>query len=75
MRSIRILSAATLIACSAVSANAGGLAPSAPAAPVHVTIEPAPSAVSPSLLGPIIGGVVILGLLAWVTSDCDPCAK
>ena len=57
MRSIKVLAAATILATTAVTANAGGLAPVIPEAPVVIVDEPAPT-------GSINSGYIVLGLLA-----------
>lgn len=58
MRSLKIIAAAAVLATTAVTANAGGLAPSIPSAPVVIVDAPAPAG------GSINSGYIVLGLLA-----------
>lgn len=57
MRTIKVLAAAAVLATTAATANAGGLAPVIPEAPVVVVDTPAPTS-------SINSGYVVLGLLA-----------
>jgi hypothetical protein len=57
MRLTTTLAAAAVIAVSGVAANAGGLAPVIPQAPVVIVDTPAPA-------GSIKPGYIVLGLLA-----------
>lgn len=57
MRSIKVLAVASVLATTAVTANAGGLAPVIPEAPVVIVDTPAPT-------GSINSGYIVLGLLA-----------
>ncbi|MBB5720444.1 MAG: hypothetical protein ABJO29_09590 [Yoonia sp.] len=57
MRLTTTLAAAAAIAVSGVAANAGGLAPVIPEAPVVIVDTPAPA-------GSINSGYIVLGLLA-----------
>jgi hypothetical protein len=58
MRLTTTLAAAAAIAVSGVAANAGGLAPVIPEAPVVIVDTPAPAG------GSISSGYIVLGLLA-----------
>ena len=59
MRSLKIIAAAAVLATTAATANAGGLAPSVPhAGPVVIVDTPAPTG------GSINSGYIVLGLLA-----------
>jgi hypothetical protein len=59
MRSLKVLAAAAVLASTAVTANAGGLAPVAPQPPVVI-----PQAPAPAPTGSINSGYIVLGLLA-----------
>ena len=74
LRITQTLTLATALTLGAASAQAGGLSPSVPAAPVTVHIEPAPVAET-NILIPILGSALIIGLMALAASDCGPCAK
>jgi len=58
MRTLKVLAAAAVISTTAITANAGGLAPVIPEAPVVVVDAPAPAT------GSINSGFIVLGLLA-----------
>ena len=58
MRSLKVLAAAAVLATTAATANAGGLAPVIPEAPVVIVDTPAPAG------GSINSGYIVLGLLA-----------
>ena len=59
MRTLKVLAAAAVISTTAITANAGGLAPFIPeAAPIEVVPAPAPAT------GSINSGFIVLGLLA-----------
>lgn len=74
MRITQTLTLATALTLGAVSAQAGGLSPAAPAAPVTVHVEPAPVQDS-NILIPILGSALIIGLMALAASDCGPCGN
>ncbi len=57
MRTLKVLAAAAVLSTTAITANAGGLAPVIPEAPVVVVDTPAPA-------GSINSGYIVLGLLA-----------
>ena len=57
MRTFKVLAAAAILSTGAATANAGGLAPVIPEAPVVVIDEPAPTS-------SINSGFIVLGLLA-----------
>jgi len=58
MRSLKIIAAAAVLATTAATANAGGLAPVIADAPVVIVDTPAPAG------GSINSGYIVLGLLA-----------
>jgi hypothetical protein len=59
MRTLKVLAAAAVLATTAVTANAGGLAaPVIPEAPIVIVDAPAPAG------GSISSGYIVLGLLA-----------
>jgi hypothetical protein len=58
MRSLKVLAAAAVLAATAATANAGGLAAPVAEAPVVIVDTPAPST------GSISSGYIVLGLLA-----------
>jgi len=57
MRTLKVLAAAAVLSTAAATANAGGLAPVIPEAPVVIVDTPAPT-------GSINSGYIVLGLLA-----------
>ncbi len=57
MRTLKIVAAAAILSTTAATANAGGLAPVIPEAPVVIVDEPAPT-------GSINSGFIVLGVLA-----------
>jgi hypothetical protein len=62
MRSLKVLAAAAVLATTAVTANAGGLAPVIPEAPIVIVDAPAPAG------GSISSGYIVLGLLATLVA-------